>query len=195
MGGSLTVELKPGFQPFLGETFTALTFGSRSGDFTSYNGLAVGGHMTLHHSFVGNSLTLTTRPTVDGDANTDGIVNGLDIALAASHWLQISIVGDANGDSTVDGLDIALMASNWLAQDIAGGAASAVAVPEPGTFCLFASAAVIALTYMSRQVRARSGSMRDSRSCGLRGEGRSPIILPVCASTRATCDAGRWPGC
>ena len=53
-----------------------------------------------------------------GDVNFDGIVNGLDIADVASHWLQTNPqhlgAGDGNGDGIVNGLDIALIASHWL---------------------------------------------------------------------------------
>ena len=50
-----------------------------------------------------------------GDANSDGIVNGLDIASIASNWLLTgSIGGDINGDDVINGLDIAAIASNWL---------------------------------------------------------------------------------
>ena len=54
---------------------------------------------------------------LSGDVNGDGVVNGLDIADVASHWLQtgIQVPGDANGDGIVNGLDIAAISSNWLA--------------------------------------------------------------------------------
>ena len=58
-----------------------------------------------------------------GDTNQDGIVNGLDIAQIASHWLQSNgIIGDTNGDNLVNGLDIAQVASHWLTTLPAGGA-------------------------------------------------------------------------
>ncbi len=50
-----------------------------------------------------------------GDANQDGAVNGLDISLVASHWLQAGAgIGDVNGDGVVNGLDISAIASHWL---------------------------------------------------------------------------------
>jgi len=66
---------------------------------------------------------LSVAPAVvPGDANIDGIVNGQDMALVASNWLETpangqagqSLPGDANGDGIVNGQDIALIASNWL---------------------------------------------------------------------------------
>ncbi len=82
-----------------------------------------------------------------GDANFDGIVNGQDIALAASDWLQTgtSVPGDLNGDSIVNGQDIALVASNWLST-YGLGATSSVAVPEPASIFLAVTAGVMLLT-------------------------------------------------
>jgi hypothetical protein len=136
LSGSLDVSLAGGFQPTLGETFTALTFGSRSGDFTSYKGLAVGDHLTLQPTYVGNSLILTARPTVNGDFNLDGIVNIQDIAFVASHWLQIGPAGDMVGAPFINAQWIEAIASNWLKTDTGGGAGDSSAVPEPSTLVL-----------------------------------------------------------
>jgi T5SS/PEP-CTERM-associated repeat protein len=152
LDGTIAVALGGGFTPTLGETFSVLTFTSESGDFATYTGLALGGHLTLHHSFVGNSLILAARPALDGDINLDGVVNGLDIAAVSSHWLltgQAAINGDANGDGVVNGLDIALIASHWL-QTGAGGGGTGTAVPEPSAIMLAAVGAVVLLAYRRR---------------------------------------------
>ncbi|HEY2787000.1 MAG TPA: Ig-like domain repeat protein [Fimbriiglobus sp.] len=58
LGGALSVSLQSGYTPRLGDSFTVLTFASRSGDFTTMNGLDLGngnfftpvydsGHLTL----------------------------------------------------------------------------------------------------------------------------------------------------
>jgi hypothetical protein len=72
-------------------------------------------HLTLRHAFVGNSLIHTARPTMDGNINLDGVVNGLDIGLIASHWLQT------------------------------GSSGSGMAVPEPPTLILDATAGLALL--------------------------------------------------
>ena len=41
-----------------------------------------------------------------GDANQDGVVNGLDIQQVASNWIQSSFAGDVNGDNVINGLDL-----------------------------------------------------------------------------------------
>jgi hypothetical protein len=153
LGGTLEVDLINGFHPSLAQQFTALTFGSESGDFANYTDLAVGGHLTLRHAFVGNSLILTARPTVDGDINLDGVVNGLDIAAVSSHWLlsgSAGINGDANGDGVVNGLDIALIASNWL-QTGGAGAGTGIAVPEPSAIILAGVGAIALLGWRRRR--------------------------------------------
>ena len=76
-----------------------------------------------------------------GDVNFDGIVNGLDISLIGSHWLQTGsgTPGDANYDGLVNGTDIALLAAHWLQTSGSGAAAP---VPEPSTLVLAACAAL-----------------------------------------------------
>ncbi|HEY1601339.1 MAG TPA: hypothetical protein VGG64_17185 [Pirellulales bacterium] len=70
-----------------------------------------------------------TPPHIPGDANQDGVVNGLDINLVASNWAEMGsgLPGDVNGDSVVNGLDINLIATNWVQTTGTG----AVVVPEP----------------------------------------------------------------
>lgn len=106
----------------------------------------------------------TTPPTVNGfiisdtipkpgDANKDGVVDGVDAAVLATHWLAGEGVdvggigwreGDFNGDNMVNDIDAALMAANWT------GAASA-AVPEPGAAVLLISALLAVLFYKKRR--------------------------------------------
>ena len=103
---------------------------------------------------MGVDISITLTPWILGDVNHDGIVNGLDIADVASHWLQVGsgVEGDANGDGVVNGLDISLIASHWLQS--AGGALGTLPVPEPSTLLLGA----LAITCLSAaQVRRKAG--------------------------------------
>jgi len=83
---------------------------------------------------------LAFAPTITGDVNLDGVVNGLDISQIAGHWLQsgVGVPGDVNSDGVVNGLDISLIAANWL-HTAGGGAGTAVSVPEPSTLALLAA--------------------------------------------------------
>jgi hypothetical protein len=89
-----------------------------------------------------------------GDANLDGVVNGLDIASISSHWLQkastsfnVGTPGDVNYDGVVNGLDVAMVAANWLESSGAGAGAAA---PEPATWLLLSLGTGISLTYGAR---------------------------------------------
>jgi hypothetical protein len=91
-----------------------------------------------------------TANLAKGDANFDGVVNGLDINIIASHWLQSNAnhigLGDVTGDGVVNGLDINAIAANWLASTpalpssvlppISAGGGSGSNVPEPSTWVL-----------------------------------------------------------
>jgi hypothetical protein len=96
-------------------------------------------------------------PYIPGDVDHNGIVNGQDIALIASEWLQTgpNVPGDANGDGIVNAQDIEEVASYWLwtwQGPPAGGGGSAV--PEPSSFALLAiGVAIFALTRRLRTSR------------------------------------------
>jgi hypothetical protein len=91
-------------------------------------------------------------PALPGDVNFDGVVNGLDISLVSSNWLQSgnNLPGDANFDGVINGLDIAVISSNWL--QAAGSGAAAVSAPEPPTIIL---ATLALLAYRRRYAAAR----------------------------------------
>ena len=120
--------------------------------------------MTSTSSTPGASFgaSILAGTSIPGDVNGDGIVNGLDLNLVATHWLQggmrLTVPGDATGDGIVNGLDINLIATDWL-QKIGGGAgsgANATAVPEPSTYLLALCGAAIALAWRWRAGRRQS---------------------------------------
>ena len=94
---------------------------------------------------------LVTYSAVPGDVNFDGVVNGLDISLVSSHWLQTGLgtAGDANGDGVVNGLDIALIASHWL--QAGSGAITDAAVPEPNGCALMTIGLAAIVSYLWRR--------------------------------------------
>lgn len=52
-------------------------------------------------------------PTVPGDINADGIVNGQDLTLLLGQWGASGGPADINGDGIVDGQDLATLVSAW----------------------------------------------------------------------------------
>jgi PEP-CTERM motif len=92
------------------------------------------------------TVTLGLRPTIPGDVNMDGIVNGLDVNMVATHWLELgtSPPGDANGDGVVNGLDLNRIASHWLQNG------SGAQVPEPSTILLAALGGLALLAHRRR---------------------------------------------
>ncbi len=101
-------------------------------------------------------LSINFTPTLPGDANLDGFVDGLDVdALAqgfgnGSKWGQ----GDFNSDGIIDGLDVDI-----LAQNFGSGPSSISSVPEPGILSLLSIAGMIVSTR-----RSRSSHLRRRRS-------------------------------
>jgi len=84
-----------------------------------------------------------SRTVHDGDADMDGNVNGLDLAIlagnfggAGKHWYQ----ADYNGDGNVNGLDLATLAGNFGFTGPPPGAGAGLgaggAVPEPASIAM-----------------------------------------------------------
>ena len=93
--------------------------------------------------FAADDLSLTK---VAGDANNDGVVNGLDINAVATNWLKTGPVADINGDGIINGLDINQIALHWL--DRAG---TVIPTPEPAALPL----ALLGLASLAAVIKLR----------------------------------------
>ncbi len=150
---------------------TGLTgFGVGAYRLADYTGTLTNNHLnigSLPANFTGSVIDTSHAGQVNldvitilGDVNGDHVVNGLDISLIASHWLQSGFgkQGDGNFDNVVNGLDISLVASHWLQSGGFGGGGSSVAVtasavPEPGTYALCVTGLLAGLA--TRGIRRR----------------------------------------
>jgi hypothetical protein len=61
------------------------------------------------------ALGLPAQPTVLGDLDDDGMVNGADLAILLGAWgtVRACPLADLNGDGTVDGGDLAILLGAW----------------------------------------------------------------------------------
>jgi hypothetical protein len=107
------------------------------------------------NGLIGIQLDGTTEPppTVPGDFNGDGSVDGADFVAWQTNFpnstgTATKEMGDDNGDGMVDGADFAA----W--QDAFPSASSTTAVPEPGAFALalISIGAILAARRKSAQV-------------------------------------------
>ncbi len=142
-GGTLDITRLNGYVPNYMDEFVVITAGTRIGKFDDINGAAVHGNMTLAPVYdYEDNVGLTLVAAIPGDANLDGIVNGLDLLrwqanlFSGDEWSQ----GDFNLDGTVSGLDLLIWQSHLFdsVQSLGNGAlaANTATVPEPGALVL-----------------------------------------------------------
>lgn len=91
--------------------------------------------------------SLMVKSVLDGDTNSDGIVNSTDLSLLLSSYNQSGKFwnqGDFNGDGNVNSTDLSLLLGNynqaaaWYGSAAPAGEAAAggTAIPEPGTLVM-----------------------------------------------------------
>lgn len=142
LNGALQVSLTGGFLPGAGDSFEIMTYGSRSGVFSSLSGNTLSNGLTLAPDYDSTSLALVA--TILGDANFDGTVNDADATILASHWRLANgalwTYGDFNGDGAVNDRDASIMAAHW-GQEAEG---LRTVVPEPSCRVCLVSAVLCA---------------------------------------------------
>ena len=118
LGGSLAINWENGFRPQPNQTFDLLTYGGRTGVFSSINtgltDLPVG--MTLDAIYGPASFTLRGRALLDGDATLDGRVDGADFAALLADFGktgQLWSGGDFDADGRVNRADFAVLLSHF----------------------------------------------------------------------------------
>ena len=76
----------------------------------------VGGGFPNNHWYVEIPGNIGCKdPSIPGDLNNDGVVNGADLSILLSAWGTADPVADINGDGEVNGADLSILLSNWTA--------------------------------------------------------------------------------
>ena len=134
LDGTLDVELLDNLTPAAGSTFTILTASSVSGTFTE-SLPSLTGNLAWFVNYNATSVELVA--TYGADFDEDGDVDANDLALWEAGFgssIAIHVDGDANADGVSDGLDF-LVWQQQLGS-MAAGLSASQRVPEPGTATL-----------------------------------------------------------
>jgi hypothetical protein len=62
---------------------------------------------------IGNDGSVGANPTLPGDVNQDGVINGPDLAFVLAGWGTNNPIADINHDGIVDGFDLTFVLSGW----------------------------------------------------------------------------------
>jgi len=116
LAGSLDVEVDAAFMPNVGTVFTPLTYGDRTGAFTTIEGHG----LTYAPTYGPNSLSLevlasaaATNGSLSGDYDGDGDVDGGDFLGWQRSLGSNVLAADGNGNGTVDGSDLEVWKANF----------------------------------------------------------------------------------
>ncbi|MGA1630626.1 MAG: GC-type dockerin domain-anchored protein [Phycisphaerales bacterium] len=112
-------EQTAGFATFAGGTTSNSPTYYRSdacGQADFINLADVGGGFPNNHWYVEIPGNIGCKdPSIPGDLNNDGVVNGADLSILLSAWGTADPVADINGDGIVNGADLSTLLSNWTA--------------------------------------------------------------------------------
>ncbi len=146
LDGALVVNFVDAFVPTAGDSFSVIGFGSRVGQFGTFDVFGLAAGLAIVPVYEVDKLRLVVESaTIPGDFDGDGDVDGEDFLL----W-QIGGSPDPLSSS-----DMADWEANYGAAATSFGAGAAVSVPEPSTI---ASALIVALCitcYRRRQAERK----------------------------------------
>jgi hypothetical protein len=151
LGGTLRVSLIEGFvPPAVGQSFTLLTFASRTGTFDDVflPSAAAAAGLGWNLTYTPTSVVLTTTALLEGDINLDGRVDRADVALFVGHYGLATgstwTTGDFNSDGRTSLADLAIL-QRRLGTTLpppSPALGSPATVPEPSTLSLVVVAAL-----------------------------------------------------
>lgn len=112
LGGALSIELAGMFQPVWGNSWTVLTYASRTGDFTTFNTPPLGNpNLIWWRERNPTNYRVGVRHMADTDHDGDVDFADLNRVLGTFGQMGPDLLGDANGDGQVNFLDLNIVLS------------------------------------------------------------------------------------
>jgi hypothetical protein len=165
LGGTLQVNVLPGFVASAGQSFEFLISGAGvSGAFTNMIAPTLPNSLIwqLTYGLTSVRLSLLQEPGTGnpaGDYNRDGMINAADFVVWRKAFGHVgSSLADGNGDGRVDDADYVLWKRNFgrQAQPPASGAATSVPEPSAAVFAVLAAVSMWATRRRPHAVRPRT---------------------------------------
>ncbi len=99
LAGSLGVTLGNQYVPGTNTSFEVMTYGSATGNFTSYNGLFLSNGLTLVPIFAATSLTLTTGPAPEADLSVAVAASASQLTLGGNLTYTVTLANHGPNDA------------------------------------------------------------------------------------------------
>ncbi len=109
LGGTLTVNIDPGYFPNFGDLWEIIDGGTVMGEFDSV--VLPDAQIGQEYRVIYNMSRVYVIVTCDADLNGDSTIDFLDISLFINYFTNNDVRGDFNGDNQFDFLDISIFIS------------------------------------------------------------------------------------
>lgn len=112
LNGTLLIAEMPGYAPQVGDTYTVLTYGSRTGSFNHIAGRTLSSGLVVYQRFFDDHLDLIV--SYQGDVNLNGCVDDSDLLAVLFAFAQTgTLPEDLTGDGVVDDADLLAVLFNF----------------------------------------------------------------------------------
>lgn len=112
LNGTLLIAEMPNYAPQVGDTYTVLTYGSRTGSFNHIVGRTLNSGLVVYQRFFEERLDLIV--SYQGDVNLNGCVDDSDLLAVLFAFAQTgTLPEDLTGDGVVDDADLLAVLFNF----------------------------------------------------------------------------------